>query len=336
MRFAPIALVIALLADASLARAGDPATAQVLFTEARRLMHEREFDKACPMLEESQRLDPGVGTQFNLADCYEHEGRTASAWALFLDVAATTKAEGQSAREQAARGRADALAPKLSRLSIVIPTSHAHGLQVRRDGDLVGETQWNIPIPVDPGAHTVEVTAPRRKAWRSSFVVGADPTTTALAIPDLERDRGEGVPPPTAPPIVVPEEAPAPPPESPAEPLGMQRTLALGLGGLAVVGLAVGTAYGLDSLAKHNDSEAGCAQDTCTPSAGATRDQAIHAGNASTVAFVIGLASAAGGAVLWLTAPTAGKRSATVGRARGEVSVGIAGAPGGGLVFGRF
>ena len=80
-----------------------------------------KYDDACPKLEESQRLAPAIGTKFNLADCYEHTGRLASAWAAFLSVAASAKNANQGAREKAARDRAAALEPKLSRLAVVVP-----------------------------------------------------------------------------------------------------------------------------------------------------------------------------------------------------------------------
>src|SRR5512140_214162 len=93
-------LALALASFAPMARAeNDPAAAQSLFTEAKRLMADGRYPEACAKLEESQRLDPGMGTKYQLATCYAHVGRTASAWAAFLDVAAQAKTAGQSARE---------------------------------------------------------------------------------------------------------------------------------------------------------------------------------------------------------------------------------------------
>src|SRR5262249_2265450 len=78
-------------ATAAFAQA-DPASAQTLFDQAKQLMADGKYRDACPKLEESQRLDPGPGTLFQLASCYEKIDRTATAWAAFLEVAAAAKA----------------------------------------------------------------------------------------------------------------------------------------------------------------------------------------------------------------------------------------------------
>lgn len=50
---------------------------------ARGLVQKGDWAAACPKFEESERLDPGIGTLYHLADCYEHVGRLATAWGLF-------------------------------------------------------------------------------------------------------------------------------------------------------------------------------------------------------------------------------------------------------------
>ena len=74
----------------------DPAAAQALFYEARQLMKENKFGLACPKLEESLRLDYGIGTEFNLADCNEKLGRLATAWSQFISVASAAKTQKQA------------------------------------------------------------------------------------------------------------------------------------------------------------------------------------------------------------------------------------------------
>ena len=121
-----------ILADVSPA---DGAAARSLFDEARVLLQQGKAAQACPKLEESQRLDPGMGTLFNLADCYERLGRTASAWAEFREAVSAAHNAGSLDREQAAKQRAAALEPKLSYLTIVPPPGNAPA--VTRDGSPV-------------------------------------------------------------------------------------------------------------------------------------------------------------------------------------------------------
>jgi hypothetical protein len=166
--------------------AQDRAFARSLFDQGRALMKEGTWTQACPKLEESQRLDPGVGTQFNLAVCFEHVGRFASAWSLYLDVASATRALRQPDRERAARESAAAIEPKISKLVIVVPEDRrAVTMEVKLDGTPVGPAGWEAAMPADPGSHRLEVSAPGRKTWVGtialvrlrSAVVSARPRT---------------------------------------------------------------------------------------------------------------------------------------------------------------
>ena len=56
-------------------QASDVARADLAFREGRALLTEGNYDAACPKLEESQRLDPALGTLVNLAVCYEESVR---------------------------------------------------------------------------------------------------------------------------------------------------------------------------------------------------------------------------------------------------------------------
>jgi len=303
----PAAIV---LATAMPALANDPATATMLFNEGRRLVSQGRYTDACPKFEESERLDPGIGTQFHLADCYEHTARTASAWALFLDVASTAGGTGQEAREALARKRAAALEPHLSRLTIATPKG-IDGLQVRRNGESVPPMLWSSAVPVDPGTYTVEASAPGRKPWSTVAVVGKGGSAITVTIPDLEQVA--------AAPIAA--ASPAPPPPADEHPGQTERVVALSLAGAGVVGIGIGTYFGVRSIGKHSDYEKLCAGNVCQPAAVPLHDQAVSAGNASTVAFVLGGLLAAGGGVLWFLAPR-GPASVAVAPAVGSSSAG--------------
>src|SRR5579883_2794024 len=119
----PPSLVLVLVTAAAVlaprpATAADPAAAESLFDQGRQLMDQGRYSEACPKFEESQRLDPGLGTQFHLADCWEHLGRTATAWALFREVESQARAQGEGSREKIAHDRAATLQPMLPRLVI--------------------------------------------------------------------------------------------------------------------------------------------------------------------------------------------------------------------------
>ncbi|WP_437939271.1 hypothetical protein [Sorangium sp. So ce341] len=138
------ALILALMALPRGARAADTATAQALFDDAKKLMAAGKYAEACPKLEESQSLAPGLGTQLNLALCYENLGRTASAWSLYLEVAGGARAANQLDREKVARQQAAALEGKLSCLTITV-SEPPEGIEVKRDGKPIGRVQWARP-----------------------------------------------------------------------------------------------------------------------------------------------------------------------------------------------
>ena len=65
-----------------------------LFREGRALVVDGRFAEACPKLEQSQRLEPRLGTQLNIAFCHEQLGKLATAWSGFQEAASTARREG--------------------------------------------------------------------------------------------------------------------------------------------------------------------------------------------------------------------------------------------------
>jgi serine/threonine-protein kinase len=293
-------------ARARAATAADSSAAQALFEQAKRLLKEGKAAEACPKLEESQRLDPGSGTLINLARCYEQTERLASAWSKYLEAAAAAAASGNVQREKEARARATALRPTLSELVIDVSAEAktVSGLEITRDGERVGPAQWNVPLPADAGEHHVGASAPGREAWQGVVVVKGPGGTFTATIPTLAPAGG------ATPAATDLQSSPAP--VHVAEPaharrgLGTQRTVALVAGGAGVVGVVLGTVFGLKSKSDHDEAEKYCDGSRCTDARGVTAGNAAHAaGNVSTVAMIIGGVGLAAGVTLWLTAPKA-------------------------------
>jgi serine/threonine-protein kinase len=287
--------------------ASNSAAAQALFDTARDLMKKGTYAEACPKLEESQRLDPGSGTLMNLGVCYERQGLTASAWTTFLETVAAARAAGKADRAKSAQQHADALAPKLARLTIRV-TADVAGIEVRRGAAVVRSAQLGTAIPTDPGSHVVSAKAPGHKPWQTTVTL-RDGSNETVVVPDLE----------IAPPPVAAKAAPSPaedPPKNQApQPaaetasgstsLGTQRIAALVIGSVGVAGLAVGSVFGIRSKAAHDQAEPYCVEGACTSPVGLEYlKEARTAGNISTAAFVLGAVGVGAGAVLWFTAPT--------------------------------
>src|SRR4051812_42462687 len=166
-----IFVVAAVVSIASSARAqDDTASALSLFEEGKKLATEGNYAEGCRKLLASYNLVQKVGTLLNLADCYEKQGKTASAWARFTEAATMAERAGQNDRVEFAHKHAAELAPRLSRLTVVVAT-RPPGLEVKRDGAALDPVVFGAAVPVDPGPHGVEAHAPGKKPWSGSVDV---------------------------------------------------------------------------------------------------------------------------------------------------------------------
>jgi hypothetical protein len=296
---AGVTLALALVAPGARAEPADPVAAQALFDQGRAQMARGEYAEACPKLEESQRLSPAAGTAFNLAECWTHTGRLASAWSLFRDVEAEAQLAQQPARALVARRHADALAARLPHMLIRVQRPPDE-IEVRRDGILVGRAQWDTEVPVDIGPHAVTAAAPGRKPWRGAVSVEAEAQTVTVLVPELEPEASMPAA-PSAPPLPLPPPprtsevapAPAPPPASP-------RTAAVvvGAGGLALLA-ASGVTIAV-AVSSYN-SAGPCTGTVCfTDAAVRQRDHARTLGDVASGLAIAGGVALAGGIVLWL------------------------------------
>ena len=309
-RLAALVTLAAVMASAPLARAqgGSEAAATALFDEGRRLMAAHKFAEACPKLAESERLAPSGGTLLNLADCYEHTGQTASAWVAWKDVASRANAAGKSDVEKRALAKAAALEPALARLTIAVDAaSDVPGLDVKRDGVALGHTEFGVAIPVNPGPHVVEATAPKKKSFSAKVDVAAKQADARLTV-TMEDDATAGAPPPPPPgPEAPPPTLPATPPPAPAPGASGLKTVGLVVGGVGIAGLVVGSLFGLDAKSKNDQAlqPQNCRTSTlCTQNGLNLTSDAKAAASRATIAFVAGGVLVAGGVVLWLVAPS--------------------------------
>lgn len=294
------------LAVATPSRAQGPdakAAAQVLFEQGRQLVEQGQYAEACPKFAESLKLDRGIGTMLWLADCYESNGQTASAWAFFKEGAAAA-ALAHDSREKVARERIAKLEGKLTTVGVLVaPEASLSGLEIRRDGIVVGADEWGIGVPVDPGVHTISATAPGRKPWTTNVELAARPGLVSVTVPVLEPVAASA---PGGAPTAT-EASVATPPTSDARNGSTQRTIGLVVAGAGVVSLGLGAYFGLAAKSTYDSSNADghCANNQCDSQGLSDRSSASTQATVATVLLGFGVAAAAGGAVLYFTAPRA-------------------------------
>ncbi len=258
------------------------------------LMDQKRYNHACPKLAESNRLDPAPGTLLALALCYENSGKIAKAWAAYGDAAAAAQQAGQKDRERAARERVAALGPMVPKVTVQINalTGQIAGLQVKLDGRELEVAQWNVDIPVDPGKHTIEATAPAYEPVQQAFDCGPGQST---AVPIALKPQKVG-----APPIPASQSAPPPVAAAPESNSGSLRTWGFIAGGAGVVAIGLGSVFAIKAMGKNSDSKALCEGNVCTHEGKVLRDDAISAANVGTIGFIAGAVLIGTGATLYI------------------------------------
>jgi tetratricopeptide (TPR) repeat protein len=275
-----------------------------LFAQGRALMGKKEYEAACAKFEESQRLDPGGGTLLNLALCYELSGRTATASAGYRAALRVARRDGRGDREKFAEQHIAALAPRLSRLRIVVPAAtRSPGLTIRLNGIAIGKAAWGDALPVDPGLQIVQVTAPGKLPSRASIVVDEDADSRTLSIAPLTNA-------PKA--VRTTQPVSAPRTEDPGTRRQIQQVSGIVLGGAGMAAIGAGVFLGLKAIDEQNTAEEKCPNaNRCAPDAVfASRDAAADA-RASTAFILGGAAVFTTGAFLFFSAPGGGKAKLT-------------------------
>jgi len=202
-------------------------------------MSEGQTDEACARFAGSFAIEASSGTLLNLALCHEKQDKTASAWAEYRAAARLSRSQGREDRARVAEEKVAALEPKLARLTAIAEEPVA-GEAIATESGTLGEGAIGVPVPIDPGPHTVTVTAPGHRAWSATIEI-ADEEQRTLAIPELELEPVVVAAPPA--PVEVPRlsilSAPAEPsrPRSPRRPTRPDAYLTAGAGALLATGV---------------------------------------------------------------------------------------------------
>jgi hypothetical protein len=303
---------LTLASGSAFAQQRDATTGEALFRAGRAAAEKGDYSTACPKFEESQRLDPALGTVFNLADCDEHIGKIATAWQLFREVA--QRLPPGDDRIGIANGRASSLEPRLPKLVLKVKTALPSGTTVLRDGVELGNAGFDLPIPVDPGEHVILVKAPGRAD--REFLTRTNVSQTSEVVLDVG-------------PVAVSSTTKSTNVDVGVRSSSSGRT-ALGVSLLVLggAGIATGLATGAIALSAKDTVENGCdTRKLCTDEAIEAGDRGKTAANISTIAFTVGLVGTAAGVFVLLISKGDSKSGSAV---RPPVEATLV--PGGGLL----
>ncbi|MGA2448754.1 MAG: hypothetical protein ABTD50_08780 [Polyangiaceae bacterium] len=313
-----VLLAIGLALIASVARAqgkrADAVRAEVLFEEGRRLMLAHDYAAACPRLAQSETLDPAPGTALNVALCYEQQGKLATAWAAYKTAQGLADRPGQKERLAVATKSAANLEPKLSRVTISVPSAaRVSGLEVRFDGDKIEDLEWGSAIPRDGGGHDIDASAPGKRPWHTHIELQDSGARLTVEVPALQdeplslarvpatREASHG-----GPPAAVGDTRRVFAMQPEASPPQTQRVVGLVVGGLGLAGAATGVT--LVVLGYGDQNSANCGGQVCGPGSNASKyNDGTTLINTGTVFAIAGGAATLAGFVLWLTSPSSAK-----------------------------
>lgn len=270
---------------ASNAGAQNAALAEKLFREGKKLLDKKSYAEACPKLAESARLDPASGTLLALGLCHEGQGKTASAWADYTEAASVAKRDNRPDREKAALQKASQLEPKLARVTFdVAAATTTKGLEVRQDDVVMGSAGWK-DAPVDAGEHVLEVTAPGKKPFKTTFTVTTS-EKKIVAVPALE-----DVPVATS---VAPEKKSSP-----------LKTAGFVTGGVGIASLVASGIFGAVAIAKNGEGKSACPMKTCANPSGVDANHAAETfADLSTVLFIAGVVLTGAGVTMVIVSPS--------------------------------
>ncbi|MDF3065610.1 MAG: uncharacterized protein K0R38_1211 [Polyangiaceae bacterium] len=244
--------------------------------------------------------------RFNIALCEEKLGRLVAALGDYELAAADARAERAEQVAEEVEARLENLRQRIPKLTVKRGAG-AEAAIIAVDGVSVGDQVIGMPMPTDPGPHTVEAKAPGFKPFRKSVRVAEQQSETIEITLDAE-------PPP---PVAL---GPAG-----ARSEGRSRLPGYVIGGIGVASLGASAVFFGLRAGTISDLDKACPERQCQPSSQSDIDAGKMYTTVANVTLAVGVAAVAGGLVLVLTS---GPSS--------EPSVALAPAPGGAQLLGKF
>jgi hypothetical protein len=254
-----VACQLSILSIIKAAAADNSDPAEVSFDRGVEHMEGGRFEQACPLIEESYRLDPRPGTLFTLAECEAQRGRIATAVARYgeylrmYDALPPERRAAQGTREREAITKKSALEPHVPKLLLVLPEGAPAGTIVKRDGAVVEASSLGVALAIDPGEYVVTTQAPGGPVTENRVMVARGErkearlkvVTKEPALMRRQEARVNRAPPVATQPSVVDESA-----------VKQRRVIVIAAAGAAAAGLGIGVGFTVAANGKSSDAAA--------------------------------------------------------------------------------
>lgn len=305
-------LALAGVASAEEDSATEIAAARTLAVDGLKLAQAGKCDEAIPKLERSEKLHHSAIVLSRLGECQVGAGKLVEGTEMLRKVLREPLPPNPSPALSKAYERAqivlDAAKPKIAGLTVSVAAPPGAELRLMVDGSVVANTLMDTELPADPGDHVVEASAPGYLKASARVTLGsADKKTVALKLevdPNAPAPTAVGpAPEASAAPVaqaapIQADAQPTAPPEAPRKPNKAPAYISWGVG---LVGVGVGTAFGVMAMKDKQDLNGQCPNNSCMPTSGDAVDSAKQKGNISTIAFAVGGAGLVLGTVLYFT-----------------------------------
>ena len=297
----------------SSARAGDPPAAREQVKLGYQLAQDGKCDEAVPHFVESLRLDVKAITLINLAACEEKTGKLADALGHWVEARARAQAEGNAGIEEEAEKKTKALESRVPKLTVAVKNAPPD-VEVVRDGVALGAASMGVPLPVNPGAHTLVVRAKGHEDNAQNVtIVEAETKRVELEVGAVRK-------------AVASEPAkPGTDTDTDGEASKTSPLVYVGFG-TAMVGIAIGGVTGVMAFGKASTAKDECPNTVdCSQAGKDAVDSGRSLGTISTIGFAVASVGAAVGVygLVW-------------GKPKSSASVAVSMGPMGGGVRGTF